>query len=63
MDEIMVDVGNDNVKIGDEVVILGKQGEEEIDGKELARCSNTIVYEVITSVSQRVPKIYVKNGT
>lgn len=63
MDEIMVDVGNDSVKINEEVVILGIQEKEKITGKELATCSQTIVYEVITSISQRVPKIYVKNGT
>lgn len=63
MDEIMVDVGDDNIKLGDEVVILGTQGKEHISGKELAECSRTIVYEVITSISQRVPKIYMKNGT
>jgi alanine racemase len=62
MDEIMVDVGNSEVKVGDEVVILGKQGTERITGKELAEKCKTIVYEVVTSVSARVPKIYVENG-
>ncbi|MCX7909267.1 MAG: alanine racemase [Ignavibacteria bacterium] len=63
MDEIMVDVGNDEIKLGDEVVILGKQGDEQITGRDLARNSQTIVYEVLTSISNRVPRIYVKNGT
>ncbi|MGB9771557.1 MAG: alanine racemase [Candidatus Kapaibacteriota bacterium] len=63
MDEMMVEIGSENVKLGDEVVILGNQGSEQITGKELAKCSKTIVYEVITSISNRVPKIYVKNGT
>lgn len=63
MDEIMVDIGNDNVHLGDEVVILGRQGSEIITGYELASHSKTIVYEIITSITQRVPKIYVNNGT
>lgn len=63
MDEIMVDVGDDDVKLGDEVVILGSQGCEKITGNDLASYSKTIVYEVITSFSKRIPKIYIQNGT
>jgi len=62
MDEIMVDVGMDGIKIGDEVVLLGQQENETITGWELARKSNTIVYEILTSISNRVPRIYVRNG-
>ncbi|MFN3782244.1 MAG: alanine racemase, partial [Candidatus Kapaibacteriota bacterium] len=63
MDEIMVDVGDDDIKVGDEVVILGSQGEEKITGKDLASFSKTIVYEVITSFSNRIPKVYIENGS
>ncbi|MFN3306415.1 MAG: alanine racemase C-terminal domain-containing protein, partial [Candidatus Kapaibacteriota bacterium] len=63
MDEIMVDVGDDDIKVGDEVVILGSQGEEKITGKDLASFSKTIVYEVITSFSNRLPKVYIENGS
>jgi len=62
MDEIMVDVGCDGIKIGDEVVLLGEQGAEAISGWELANKSNTIVYEILTSISNRVPRIYISNG-
>lgn len=62
MDEIMVDVGlESNVKIGDEVVLLGSQNGTEISGYELARIANTIVYEITTSLSERIPRIYYNN--
>lgn len=63
MDEMMVDVGGEEVRLGDEVVILGQQGGERITGYDLANSSKTIVYEIITSIMQRVPKLYVNNGT
>jgi alanine racemase len=60
MDLIMVDVTNiPGVKTGDEVVLLGKQGSEEISATELARIQNTIEYEVLTSISARVARVYV----
>lgn len=63
MDEIMADVGlESNVKIGDEVVLLGTQNGTEISGYELARIANTIVYEITTSLSERIPRIYYNNG-
>ncbi|MGQ9819269.1 MAG: alanine racemase [Candidatus Kapaibacteriales bacterium] len=63
MDEIMVDVGlNSNVKIGDEVVLLGNQNKAEISGYELAKIANTIVYEITTSISDRIPRVYHNNG-
>ncbi len=62
MDEIMVDVGTDEIKMGDEVVLIGAQGDEYISGLELAEKSKTIIYEILTSISTRVPRIFVKNG-
>ncbi len=55
MDSCMVDVGDDEVKIGDEVVLLSKQ----IDAWELAEQASTIPYEITTSISQRVPRHYI----
>ncbi len=45
--------------LGDEVVLLGTQGEETITAEELARHAGTIPYEVLTNVSRRVPRFYV----
>jgi alanine racemase len=59
MDMILIDVTEvSDVNIGDEVVIFGKQGEEEISVEELARKSNTIPYEILCNVGKRVPRIY-----
>lgn len=61
MDEVMVEVGWDDIRIGDEVVLLGKQGDESITGFEIASQIGTIVYEVLTNISNRVPRIFSKN--
>jgi len=59
MDQIMVDVGHiTDVKVGDEVVLLGKQGNEQISAEELAELSDTIPYEIVCSIAPRVPRIY-----
>ncbi len=54
MDMCMVDVTGIEVEEGDEVIIFG----EELNIKELANKLNTIPYEVLTSISQRVQRIY-----
>ncbi|TFB12163.1 alanine racemase [Candidatus Marinimicrobia bacterium MT.SAG.3] len=59
MDMIMVDVGNSDVKIGDEVVIYGNQESESIRIADVALKLNTISYEITCLISKRVPRIYV----
>jgi alanine racemase len=59
MDQLMVDCGDDAVAVGDEVVLLGRQGDEEITVAEWAELLGTIVYEVTCGISPRVPRIYV----
>jgi len=60
MDQIMVDVSAlPAVEIGDEVVLLGRQGNEEILAAELAQKAGTIAWEIFTSVSYRVPRVVV----
>jgi len=46
------------VAIGDEVVLLGSQGEQSITADDIARAAGTIPYEVLTNVSRRVPRFY-----
>ena len=61
MDQMMVDVtGLENVKTGDEAVIIGKQGNETISPEEMAGARNTINYEIPIIFSKRVPRIYIK---
>ena len=60
MDHFMVDVTNlDNVQIGEETVLIGRQGNEEITAEELAELAGTINYEITTALTARVPKIIV----
>jgi alanine racemase len=59
MDQILVDCGDDDVEVGDEVVLLGAQGDERITAEELAAHADTIGYEIVTAISERVPRRYV----
>jgi alanine racemase len=59
MDFIMVDVTDvPRVKVGDEVVLMGRQGKEQITPDEIAEKINSISYEVLCSIGKRVPRIY-----
>jgi alanine racemase len=59
MDLTMVDVSDvPVVTIGDEVVLIGKQGREEILATEMARCAGTIAWEIFTSIGSRVARVY-----
>ena len=59
MDQMMVDVTRvPGVKAGDETVLIGRQGGEEITADELAGWCGTIPWEVLTSISYRVPRVY-----
>jgi len=59
MDQFMVDVTDiDDVKIGDEVVLIGKQGDEEFSATEMADIIGTINYEITCDITKRVPRIY-----
>lgn len=61
MDMTLVDVTKlrGEVELGDEVVIIGQQGNEEVTADELAEMLGTINYEVVTGISHRVPRVAV----
>ena len=60
MDMIMIDVSDiENVSIGMEAVLIGRQGEECVSADELARKAETSPYEVVTLISSRVPRVYI----
>jgi len=64
MDMTIVDLTGIDAKVGDEVVIVGKSGEEEIEFSDIAYKSNTIPYEIMCGISKRVKRIKkVRNGT
>jgi alanine racemase len=58
MDELLVDVGDAPVQPGEEVVLLGQQGQESIWAEELACWAESIPYEVLTAIGSRVPRVY-----
>ncbi len=58
MDQMMVDIGWDSAYNGDEVVLVGCQGEECITVEDLAAWAGTIPYEILTNINTRVPRVY-----
>ena len=60
MDQTMIDVTDiDGVQAGDEVVLIGKQGAEEIRAEEVAEKLGTNNYETVTTISARVERRYI----
>ncbi len=60
MNMMIVDLTEiENVKIEDEVVLIGKMGKEEITADYLANLSNTINYEIVTRISPHIPRILI----
>ncbi|MGH2789567.1 MAG: alanine racemase [Actinomycetota bacterium] len=58
MDQFLVDVGDDDVAVGREVTLIGKDGDEQITAEELAGHIGTINYEITTRIASRVPRVY-----
>ena len=58
MDQLMVDCGEDPVEVGDQVVLLGRQGDDEIRAEEWAAALDTIGYEITCVLGPRVPRRY-----
>jgi alanine racemase len=56
MDQILVDCGDDPVEVGDEVVLLGRQGAAAIGAEDWAELLGTIAYEIVCGISPRVPR-------
>jgi alanine racemase len=60
MDLVMIDVSKiDDVQVGDEVVLMGKQSAEEIRCGELAEKAGTITWEITTRIGQRARRVFV----
>lgn len=61
MDMTMLDVGKiPEIAFGEEVVVFGKQGNASISVDEIASTINTINYEVVSTIMERVPRIYLR---
>jgi alanine racemase len=59
MDQLLIDVGDDHVALGDDVVLLGRQGDEVITADEWAIRANTITWEILCGLSARVARLLV----
>ena len=58
MDQCMVDIGEDEAFVGEEVVLIGRQGEGKIPIEEIADLCDTIPYEILCSFNDRLPRVY-----
>ena len=61
MDLTLVDATETtNVEVGDETVLIGKQGDQEIRVEEVASLVQSIPYEILTRIGSRVPRVYLE---
>lgn len=58
MDQIIVNISDDSAYNGDEVILLGSDGNKSITAEDLAEWAGTIPYEILTNINTRVPRIY-----
>lgn len=62
MDQIVIDVNDSNAKFEDEVILIGQQGDEIITAEYLADLADTINYEITSTITKRVNRVYYKGG-
>ncbi|MFH0988388.1 MAG: alanine racemase [bacterium] len=58
MDQIMVDLGDVKIAVGEKAILIGSQGACRIDASDLSSLIGTIPYEILTNISSRVPRTY-----
>jgi alanine racemase len=63
MDQLLVDCGDDAVATGDEVVLLGRQGDESVRAEEWATTLGTIGYEIVCGIGSRVPRRHLRGAS
>ncbi len=63
MDRIMFDIGNDKIKVGQKVILLGKSKNLIIDAWDWSKSLSTIPYEITCNISKRVPRVYKSKWT
>lgn len=63
MDQFMIDVTDvGNVKVGDEVIILGQFENLKLNANDYAKMLGTINYEILCMFKHRIPRVYIKNN-
>jgi alanine racemase len=59
MDHILLDMGDEpNVRVGEEVVLIGRQEGAGITANEVASGQGTVVHEVVARLGKRLPRLY-----
>lgn len=58
MDQFLVDVGEDDIEVGEIVTLIGRDGQHEVSAEELADHVGTINYEITSRIPSRVPRLY-----
>ena len=56
----VTDIGD--IKVGDEVILLGEEGNAKFNADNIAEIMGTINYEILCMLKYRVPRVYKKNG-
>lgn len=59
MDQLMVNIDNGTAYNGDDVILIGEQGDERITIEDVAEKANTISYEILTGLNERIPRVYI----
>ncbi|HHW09688.1 MAG TPA: alanine racemase [Firmicutes bacterium] len=62
MNLCMVDAGDHEVKVGEEAVLLGRQGDEAVTADDLAAAAGTINYEILCMIGRHVPRLYIDSA-
>ncbi|HEY2810849.1 MAG TPA: alanine racemase [Rhabdochlamydiaceae bacterium] len=62
MDQFMVDIGDQEVYVGEEAVLIGKQNDVSISLMEMAELCGTIPYEILCLFNERIPRVYINAG-
>ena len=62
MDQIVVNIEMESAYNDDEVILIGKMGDEQIAVEDLALWAGTIPYEILTNINTRVPRVYLGEG-
>jgi len=60
MDQFMINIESDSAYNGDEVLLLGESGGQQIRVEDLAEWAGTIPYEILTNINTRVPRLYIR---
>jgi len=60
MDQIMVDVGDDRIRVGEEVVLIGQQGNDRITVEKICHQTGAVPYEITVGIKSRVPRLYIE---